>query len=91
MKMPAMNAESVFFVRADFFQGNAVHATGNSGGVSPQACISTPCLRAPSGRLCVNIPVVGRRCITVPRVGSWKLRCCTKWTYPFFSCGLSRC
>ena len=91
MKMPAMNAESVFFVQADYFQGNAVHATGTDGGVSPQVCISTPCVSVPSGRLCLNIPVLGRRCISVPRLGRWKIRCCTKPFPPFFSCGVSRC
>lgn len=91
MRMPTMNAESVFFVQADSFQGDAAHATGNDGGVSPQACAGTPCLRLPAGRFCVNLPVLGRRCVNIPRLGSWRIRCCTKWSPPFFSCGLSRC
>lgn len=90
MKMPTMNAESVFSVHADSFQGDAVHASPNDGGVTPQVCLRTPCLRLPSGRFCVRLPIVGRRCVTVPRLGSWRVRCCVG-LFSGVSCGLQRC
>lgn len=61
------------------------------GGVYPQVKVCTPCVRVGGGRWCVNLPVIGRKCLNVPSVGTWKACCKTTWTPPFVSCGLSRC
>ena len=60
-------------------------------GVSPQVKVCTPCVRVGGGGWCVNLPIVGRKCFTVPSLGTWKACCSTKWTPPFVSCGISRC
>jgi hypothetical protein len=47
-------------------------------------------VRLPSGRFCFSLPIIGRRCVTIPSLGSWRLRCCTGW-WPPISCSLRRC
>ncbi len=60
-------------------------------GVNPQFRVCTPCVRVGGGRWCVNLPIVGRKCLNVPSLGTWKACCKSVWTPPFVSCGLSRC
>jgi hypothetical protein len=93
MNLPTMNAESVFHHSAEVFGSEgASHAVPNDGGgVSPQLCVGSPCLRLPSGRFCVNLPILGRRCVTIPSLGSWRVRCCTRFGIPPVSCGIQRC
>ena len=92
MNLPTMNAEAVFHHTADSFQGDGtLHAAATDGGVSPQLCVGSPCLRLPSGRFCVNLPILGRRCVTIPSLGSWRVRCCTRFGIPPVSCGIQRC
>ena len=59
--------------------------------VTPQLCVNSPCLHLPSGQFCLNLPIVGRRCVNIPDLGSWRIRCCTRWGWPPVSCGIQRC
>ena len=91
--MPMMNAEASVFNRAALlYEGDgAAHAVTKGGAVTPQICVSSPCLRLPSGRFCVNLPIVGRRCVNIPNLGSWRVRCCTRFGWPPVRCGIQRC
>ena len=60
-------------------------------GLHPQASFCTPCLRVGGGKWCVNIPVFGRKCFSVPKLGTWKACCATKFGWPPLRCGISRC
>ena len=92
MNLPTMNAEAVFHHAAETFRGDGtLHAASTDGGVSPQLCVRSPCLRLPSGRFCVNLPILGRRCVTIPSLGSWRVRCCTRFSIPPVRCGIQRC
>jgi hypothetical protein len=66
-------------------------AAWNEAGVSPQAQICTPCLQIGGGRWCVNLPIFGRKCFSVPNVGRWKACCRARFGWPPVSCGISRC
>jgi hypothetical protein len=91
MAMPTMNAEAALYRAPDRFgSDHAAHAALGKG-VIPQLCVGSPCLRLPSGRFCVNLPILGRRCVTIPSLGSWRIRCCTRFGIPPVSCGLQRC
>jgi len=92
MALPRMNAEAALS-RPQDFQGFATdYSKPQSGGlVTPQVCVSGPCLRLPSGRFCVSLPILGRRCVTIPGLGNWRVRCCTRFGIPPVSCGISRC
>ena len=57
----------------------------------PQASFCSPCLRVGGGKWCINVPVFGRKCFTVPKIGTWKACCATKFGWPPLSCGISRC
>ena len=59
--------------------------------VLPQVCVNSPCLQLPSGRFCIRLPIVGRRCVTIPNLGRWRVRCCTRWGWPPVRCGIQRC
>ena len=61
------------------------------GGVMPSQRVCTPCIRLPSGRFCVNLPIVGRKCFNVPQLGSWRACCQIRFGWPPVSCGISRC
>ena len=91
--LPMMNAEASLYGRGggEFEAEGAPDAMQGAGTVSPQVCVSSPCLRLPSGRFCVNLPIVGRRCVNIPNLGSWRVRCCTRWGWPPVSCGIQRC
>jgi hypothetical protein len=92
MALPRMNAETSLSRPHDFQGFSTEYTMPQSGGlVTPQVCVSSACLRLPSGRFCVNLPILGRRCVTIPRLGAWRIRCCTKFLPPFISCGISRC
>lgn len=58
--------------------------------VNPQLKVCTPCIRV-GGRWCFSLPVIGRKCLNVPSLGTWKACCKTIWRPPFVKCGLSRC
>jgi hypothetical protein len=68
-----------------------VFETSGDSGVTPQQRVCTPCIRLPSGRHCVNLPIVGRRCFNIPSLGSWRLCCQLRIGWPPISCGISRC
>jgi hypothetical protein len=91
--MPGFRAEESLYQTSAYYAmaGAGSLATAGATVVQPQLCASSPCLRVPSGRLCINLPFFGRKCVTVPQLGSWGIRCCSKWTPPFFSCSLRRC
>ena len=92
MALPRMSAETSLSRPQDFHDFATGYSPPSSGAlVTPQICAGTPCLRLPSGRFCVNLPILGRRCVTIPNLGRWRVRCCTKFFPPFFSCGISRC
>lgn len=92
MSLPTMNAEAVLYRAPEVFRGDgADHSTPPGGVVSPQVCVGSPCLRLPSGRFCVNLPILGRRCVTIPSLGSWRIRCCTRFGIPPVRCGVQRC
>ena len=38
-----------------------------------------------------NLPIIGRRCLNVPSLGTWKACCETRFGWPPVSCGLQRC
>ena len=92
MRLPTMNAQVALRAAPQVYaaEGDA-HNSRAGGGVSPQVCVGSPCLRLPSGRFCVNLPILGRRCVTIPRLGSWRVRCCTRFGWPPVSCGIARC
>jgi hypothetical protein len=60
-------------------------------GVSPQVSVCTPCVRVGGGQWCFSLPIIGRRCLNVPNLGTWKACCSTRWGWPPVSCGLQRC
>jgi hypothetical protein len=92
MALPIMNAEAVLHRVPEVFRSDGVDGSAPAPrGVSPQLCASSPCLRLPSGRFCVNLPILGRRCVTIPSLGSWRVRCCTRFGIPPVSCGIQRC
>lgn len=59
--------------------------------VTPQAQVCTPCVQVGGGRWCVNLPIFGRKCFTVPSLGRWRACCRTRWGWPPVTCGISRC
>lgn len=91
--LPMMNAEVGLYGRsAHVFEAEgAADAAPRAGAVTPQVCVNSPCLRLPSGQFCVNLPIVGRRCVNIPNLGSWRIRCCTRFGWPPVSCGIQRC
>ena len=91
--LPMMNAEAGLYGRlgAGFAAEGDASAASRGGGVSPQICIPSPCLRLPSGRFCISLPVVGRRCVNIPNLGSWRIRCCTHFGWPPVRCRPERC
>lgn len=91
--LPMMNAEASLYGHAVhvFEAEGTANAAPHAGAVTPQICVSSPCLRLPSGRFCVNLPVLGRRCVNIPNLGSWRVRCCTRFGWPPVSCGIQRC
>ncbi len=92
MALPGFNAEASLYKSGGYHtSGTTSMAVGGSTTVIPQICIGTPCIRLPSGRFCFNLPIFGRRCVTIPSLGSWNLRCCTRFGFPPVSCGLNRC
>jgi hypothetical protein len=72
--------------------GTSMTVAGGTG-VVPQFCVNSPCLGLPSGTFCINLPILGRRCVTIPNFGSWRVRCCTgPWYAPWrISCGVQSC
>ena len=60
-------------------------------GVLPQVRVCTPCIRVGGGRWCFNLPIIGRRCLNVPSLGTWRACCSTRFGWPPVTCGLSRC
>jgi len=92
MALPRMNAEASLSRPQDFQGFVTDYSMPRSGAlVTPQICVPSPCLRLPSGRFCVNLPIFGRKCVNIPNLGRWRIRCCTKFFPPFFSCGIGRC
>jgi hypothetical protein len=92
MNIPGFTAEaSLSEVIESYKIGRNIELPAGNAGVVPQACLSTGCLGLPSGRFCVNLPIFGRRCVNIPSTGRWRLRCCTRWGFPPFSCSVSRC
>jgi hypothetical protein len=91
--LPTMNAEASLYGRAAhvFAAEGTADGEPRAGAVTPQLCINSPCLRLPSGRFCFNLPFFGTRCVNIPNLGGWRLRCCTRWGWPPVSCGLQRC
>jgi hypothetical protein len=61
------------------------------GGVTSQLRACTPCVRVGGGRWCFTLPVIGRRCLNVPSLGTWKACCSVRFGWPPVSCGISRC
>jgi hypothetical protein len=91
MAMPNMNAEASLYRSSTVFHSEGNYGVGGGSGVSPQICVNSPCLRLPSGRFCVSLPVVGRRCVNIPSLGRWRIRCCTRFGIPPVSCRIVRC
>lgn len=91
--LPMMNAEAGLYNRnAHAFAAESMpEPASRAGAVTPQLCVNSPCLRLPSGRFCFNLPILGRRCVNIPNVGGWRLRCCTRFGIPPVSCSLQRC
>jgi hypothetical protein len=89
--MPGFTAESSLYRSATAYQSaGAVRATGGSQ-VLPQACASTGCLRLGGGRHCLTLPIVGRVCVNIPRIGGWRIRCCLRFGWPPVSCSVESC
>jgi len=99
MSIPGFTAEAAVYQTVYDFQtaGNFESAAGEAAvamsgaAVVPQVCVGSPCLTLGGGQFCINLPIVGRRCVNIPSLGSWKIRCCTRWGWPPVSCGVSRC
>ncbi len=73
------------------FRSAAVWTSQEETGVTPQQRVCTPCVRVGGGRWCVNLPIVGRRCFSVPGFGRWRACCRIRLGWPPVTCGLSRC
>lgn len=86
MVMPLQSAPANRGSRLD-----AHRAPRDEGGVSPQVRICTPCVQVGGGRWCINLPVFGRKCFSVPSIGRWRACCRTRFGIPPVSCGLERC
>jgi len=92
MGIPRMNAQAALNRPQDWYGlADEYAAPEAKAGVSPQFCVSGPCLGLPSGRFCVTLPILGRRCVTIPSFGRWRVRCCTRFGWPPVSCGISHC
>jgi hypothetical protein len=92
MALPMMNAELTLSRPQDVHSFATRFSPAREGAhVAPQVCVSSACLRLPSGRFCVSLPILGRRCVTIPRLGSWRIRCCTRFGIPPVSCGIASC
>jgi hypothetical protein len=61
------------------------------GGVYPQVKVCTPCVRVGGGQWCFNLPIIGRKCLNVPSLGTWKACCSTRFGWPPVTCGIQRC
>jgi hypothetical protein len=90
--MPGFRAEESLYQTSAYYAmaGAGSLATAGATVVQPQLCASSPCLRAPSGRLCVTLPIIGRKCVNVPRIGGFRLRCCCSF-FSGCSCNVQRC
>jgi hypothetical protein len=86
MRMPTQSRPAD---RSDSAQAHL--AAWKEAGVSPQQQVCTPCVQIGGGRWCVNLPIFGRRCFTVPSVGRWRACCRFRLGIPPISCGISRC
>jgi len=80
--------QSKTIARSDYTK---IFLEGAQEGVSPQQRVCTPCVRVGGGRWCVNLPIVGRRCFSVPSLGTWRACCSIRFGWPPVSCGISRC
>jgi len=92
MALPMMNAEaSLYRTNNAYYAASPEARSSLSSTVIPQQCVSTGCLTLGGGRVCVTLPIVGRRCVNIPSFGSWRIRCCLRFGWPPVSCGVSRC
>jgi hypothetical protein len=92
MNMPGFTANaSLYRSEGHYHTSGAAGLTTGGPQVLPQACVSSPCLRLGGGRFCINLPLVGRQCVTIPGLGSWRIRCCVRFGWPPISCSVSRC
>jgi len=92
MSLPGFTAEAAIDGSDTVYaMANAPEIPATRAVVTPQVCVNSPCLQLPSGQFCINLPIVGRRCVNIPNLGSWRIRCCTRWGWPPVSCGIQRC
>lgn len=95
MAMPGFTGDASLYTTQNYYSARASTVEASNGArVVPQQCLSTGCVNLGGGqRLCVWLPILGTRCLTVPSFGRWRLRCCVNWTWlgPRPSCSLTRC
>jgi len=92
MALPTMNAEAALYRTSNaYYAASPGTHPSLSSSVIPQQCVGTPCLTLGGGRVCVRLPIVGRRCVNIPQFGRWRIRCCLRIFPPGVSCGVSRC
>jgi hypothetical protein len=69
-----------FTAEAALYRSNAAYTTGTAGATAAGRTVVAP-------QVCVNSP-----CLRIPLIPiGVRLRCCTKWTPPFFSCSVQTC
>lgn len=91
MNQPGFTAAHGLYKSAETYLVSG-HSSSHGSEVSPALCGSSPCLRLPSGRVCLRIPIINKKvCVNVPSFGSWKVKCCLRFGIPPFKCSLSRC
>ncbi len=77
MNLPGFTADqSLYQTSASYRQSGSAGIAGDGSAIAPQFCVYLPCVSLPSGRICIRLPILGRRCLTIPNVGRWKLGAC---------------
>ena len=90
MMTPGFTAEASLYRGTTHFAMRADGGPGTGSAVLAQICGSTGCRTVGGGRVCFNIPYIGRKCFTLPS-GRFQIRCCTRWGWPPVSCSISSC
>ena len=93
MNMPGFTAETALYPTHQYYRAEAQYPDSISAeAVLPQQCVRSRCYRVGARRLCVRLPIVGRRCVNIPYLGRWRIRCCRSgWFPPRIRCRPIRC
>jgi hypothetical protein len=82
MQMPSLTAaSSLYQTTQQYREGRSASPASGSGQVVPQLCKTFGCYRVPAGTKCLSFKGV-RVCVTIPRTGRWKIRCCAQIGFP---------